>query len=789
MSKQWWHLVAILIVTLAFGCGGSSKSDALVDTGTNDAVVQPDQWTGEGPPPDARVLVDGPPGACTQGKDSDGDTISDFDESCQLGADSDGDTLPDYLDDDSDGDGIPDAVEAGDADPATPPVDSEGDGVPDFIDLDSDNDGLADNLEDINGDGRLGCCLKTCGEQLPGCPPVKAGECGPGQTCQGGQCTPEVDPLCSEGESDPTKAATFGTTWDKTLGNTICSPTTTSNPKGLKQVQLRSNNPGDFQVALESAAKYTDLTISGSGALEAAAVIDHDATSTEVAGFVATRSTTLDSVADEVAEVLKAITSDPPGASGTVTVENNGTAAKTHDKYDAVAGITLSLAMSGAANVSTTRNELIGRVLKRQMAELGNLPAPYGASHSALLVGLTVVKRFEFKKDASGNLVLDPDGYPVDSGDKSKWQLVVIGAVAVQTNYKDVSRDTGIILDDLAHGTGLATAAATTDVECDVKHISALPVADIIWVVDESGSMADMFLPVLKQQAGDFVNRAQAAGLDFRLGVTGVCSTTPYQPGTCPQGAFCSVAKPQDQMPNVGDPDRFLLPSEVNTFAACVGNPPGYEGGEEYGLVNAQKAVETHLPRTAGAQGKIRPDAKIAIIVFTDEIPQTLNPIIPPTNYNTCPLPGNIQTQVTSKVQPFIDFFQGKSNAEAVATLHVIGGTCTSTNCPGGWQPNVAFGYIDVAQALGGVSGDICQSNYGNTFQAIVDSIVTASSPLKLDHEPIAASLTVALDGQLLPRNRSTGFDYYPLTGNLSLINVTYNKGSTVIVGYSRWQD
>jgi len=763
----------MLVVTLAFGCGGSSKTDAKVDTGPSDSVGVPDQWTGEGPPPDGRVLVDGPPGACTQGKDSDGDTISDLDEACKLGADSDGDTLPDYLDDDSDGDGIADAVEAGDADLNTPPVDSDNDGFPDVIDLDSDNDGLADNLEDINGDGRLGCCLKTCGEQLPGCPAVTADACGPGQTCQGGQCTPATHVLCSEGESDPTTPATFGTTWDKKLGNTICSATTPDNPKGLKELQFRSNNPGDFQVALEATAKYTDLSINGAGAMEAGATIDHDSSSTEVAGFVATRSTALDTVADEVTAVLKAITDDPPGGTGTVTVQHAGTAAKTHDKYDAVVGITLALAMTGPGNISTTRNELIGRALKRQMADLGNLPAPYGNSQTAMVVRLTVVKRVD----------------PADSGNKSKWQLAVIGAVAGQTNYKDVSRDTGIVLDDLAHGTGLAAAAATTDIECDVKQVSALPVADIIWVVDETGSMGQIFLPQIAPQVSDFVTRAQAAGLDFRLGVTGVCDPN-NPPGMCPVGAFCSVAKPQDQSPNVGDPDRFLLPSEVTTFVGCVGNPPGYEGGMEYGLVNAQNAVEKHLPRAAGDQSKIRPDAKIAIIVVTDEIPMTLDQVIP--NYDDrkkCPLAANLQAQIPGKVQPFIDYFKGKSNAEAVATLHVIGGTCNSTGCPMGLEPDVAFGYLDVAQALGGVSGDICQQSYGNTFQAIVDSIVTASSPLQLDQEPIAASLTVALDGKLLPRSRTAGFDYYSLTGNLSLINTTYSKGSTVIIGYDRWQD
>ncbi len=79
--------------------------------------------------------------------DTDGDTISDFDEQSDIPRDTDADGTPDFMDADSDGDGISDADEAGDDSPGTPPVDSDGDGTPDFQDTDSDNDGLTDAEE------------------------------------------------------------------------------------------------------------------------------------------------------------------------------------------------------------------------------------------------------------------------------------------------------------------------------------------------------------------------------------------------------------------------------------------------------------------------------------------------------------------------------------------------------------------------------------------------------------------------------------------------------------------
>lgn len=61
--------------------------------------------------------------------------------------DLDGDGVTDDLDGDTDNDGILDGFEAGDLDPATPPIDSDMDGTPDYRDTDSDGDGVSDTAE------------------------------------------------------------------------------------------------------------------------------------------------------------------------------------------------------------------------------------------------------------------------------------------------------------------------------------------------------------------------------------------------------------------------------------------------------------------------------------------------------------------------------------------------------------------------------------------------------------------------------------------------------------------
>ncbi len=757
----------------------------LPDAGTKDKPTPPKDgpvvskdlppvWDGV-KTPDLVPKVDGPVGACVPGADSDGDGIDDLAEGCKLGQDSDGDKIPDYLDVDSDGDGIPDKVERGSG---SKPADSDGDKMPDHLDVDSDNDGLTDKLEDLNGDGRLGCCLKKCGEQVKGCPAVKANQCGQGQTCKAGACAPAAALQCAKGETSPTKKDTFGLGPDKGLGTSICSPATTSNPNGLKAVQLRKSpaTSGDWHVALEKSAKYGDVKISGAASKMAAAVVDHTGTNEQAAGFVLSRAST-SGLQAELTALLSAIQKKVPGGFGSVTVRASGTQVKSHDKYDAVRATILDLKLTGANSVSAVRNELLAALLGKNMADLSNLPAPYGSSATEFVIRFTTVKRFAFKKDKSNKLVLDAKGYPVDSGDKTKWRLVVMGAVATKLEYQTPTMKTGFIVDDLSGGTALAAASAAATSACQGTTIKKLPVADIIWVVDESGSMSDNRQDIVNN-ANSFFSRALLSGLNFRMGVTNVCSPSGSYKSAV--GKFCSTisSSPSD----MGGTDRFLLPSEQTVFSSCIKNPPGYEGGSEYGIVNAEQAVKKHLPRAANAPNKIRKDASLAIIVVTDELPNGLYSVLIG-SYKTCTLSSSKQSALDKALQKYLDLFSGKTDPEAKAVFHVIGGVCNNS-C----SADVAHGYKDLAQKLGGQVADVCQKNLGNSLQVIVDSIVGQASPTMLDYTPISSSLSAVLDGVVIKRSRTNGFDYSSVNNSLVFVNVKYKKGSSVITSYRRWQ-
>ena len=706
--------------------------------------------------------------SCTNpGADYDGDGLTNGEEGCLYNLDTDGDKTPDWQDFDSDGDKIPDSIEAGTktsggkckgAKPGKDkyPCDTDGDKVPDYQDKDSDGDGLADGAEDANGDGLLGCCLTDCGKpdttwQLKNCILTKD-KCGSGQKCKGGKCVPAVGFGCSEGETSAKKKDTFGDgKLDIERGTFICRDATEDKPQGRKPVQLRTNKAGDWHIAIEKGAKYGAMTISGGTAKMAAAAMDHEKSTEEVAGFVISRDTTKDKIQDELTVIQSAVISALGGAK--VSVRASGTQGRSHDLYDTVQGTTFDITGS-AMDVSSARNKVVAALLGKQLSSMTNLPAPFGSSQSSLVLRFSTVRRFEMKKDSKGQVIKDSKGDPIDTGDSSKWRLLVIGAIAGANNYKDPSRPTGLIMDDLSSGTGLAIAADTVGNECDVGIIGKLPKADIIWVVDTSGSMYNNQVDVANN-AANFFSRALSAGLDFRMAVQPSCDTAKICKG------------------------RFLLPSEPTAFKDCIKKPGS--GSCETGLASAKAAVKQGLPRATGDPKKIRTGADLVIIQVTDELPQKLKSSLG-YSYNTCTLTASMKTALDKFIQGYKDFYSGVIDPEAVAIMHAIAGVC-SNSC----GAEKGHGYMELVQYLGGQMGDICQKNLGSTMQTMIDTITGQASPIKLDYVPISSSLAVAMDSIVIKRSRTNGFDYRSNANTLVFINVKYKKGSEVIASYKRW--
>ena len=719
----------------------------------------------------------GEPAECTPGADFDRDGIPDEIEGCGPPAvDSDADGLADYADSDSDQDGIPDRFEG--------VADTDGDQIPDYLDTDSDNDGIDDADEDLNGDGQLGCCLTRCGESRSGCPAVSPDACGAGQTCSAGICSPAADFLCANGESSPRTGTTFpGGLTDAQLPSFVCHKPSEDQAKGLKPIAFHKSTAGNWQLALEVGASYGELGITGPAPLEAGASFDLQQAG--VAGFIVSRAAPATAAVTALsASAIASISANLAGATSVVQV-SSGSATTSHDNYPTVLSSHLAVTMGSAVSVSVVRNGIFAALLGKPLTKL---PGDFGGAHTAFVLRMQTLLR--------------KDG-----------RVLVTGAVAPKAMVDDPAQSAGHHLEDLSNGTGLATVADSDTVECDPFLRDGTPVADIIWVVDESTSMTDNRNDIINH-AKDLFARAVKTGLDFRMGVAGVRAPIdlpfyPTPPGGVKEGKLCGKQMaPWSPFPGAeddGGADRFLSSNERTLFESCVGNPPYTELASEYGLAHAFGAVTRHLPREPAKPQKIRSNATLVLIIASDEAPQELKqganykgkPGFLTTDHygdpsnakpGQCGLPTNAQQKMAGYLKPWLDLFTGKSSygAAGKAIVHFIGGLCNAS-CKASSMPEIGHGYLEIAAATGGITADVCQKNLGSTLQLIIDSIAGAASPFVLEYVPISASLAVAVDNKQLTRSRANGFDYVGASNSVVFVGQTLQPGNQVVVSYRRW--
>jgi hypothetical protein len=344
----------------------------------------------------------------------------------------------------------------------------------------------------------------------------------------------------------------------------------------------------------------------------------------------------------------------------------------------------------------------------------------------------------------------------------------------------DTTKNTRIVAEDLAQASGLARAGASAGHTCDRWQVQKPPTpVDFIMVMDESGSMSDNRRDIA-YSADRYFKRAVAAGLDFRVGVTNVC--TPTGPYKAAVGKFCS--KISTDATDMGGTDRFLVPTEKAIFSSCVLNPPGYEGGAEFGLTNVEAAVKNHLPRAANRPDRIRPGAKLVVIVATDEVPNSLNSILPP-DASVCGLNSTTQATLDAALKPLVSYLKGTTDPGArVDYFQVIGGVCHN-NC----DAMMSHGYRELADVFNGRVYDICSEKASANLDRIVDSIVTSISSHQLSGHAIAASLNLALEGKPLKRSWVQGFNYSSTTRRVGFYPAQdVKKGSSVVASYRRWQ-
>jgi hypothetical protein len=384
----------------------------------------------------------------------------------------------------------------------------------------------------------------------------------------------------------------------------------------------------------------------------------------------------------------------------------------------------------------------------------------------------------------------------------------------------------------------LADVGDTTENECE-QYLARTPTADIIWVVDASGSMNDD-QQRLSQASTDFLSVADAHGLNWRMCVVDM---TAENDGSC-----CTDTDESG--------DRWLTagnPGDTERFRHCIMDPAGAQGssgGIESGLTQMKKAIERHNPPTQDSDVKFRPDAAKIVLFMTDECAEevTQRDMCPdvPDGPDQCHFFGGCMTEqnMMSECQdvlmdpqlaitcgsyddmwnypeceqfywcmgdqsedawdpvlcdPLIDEYAdiADDNNLIAYGLAILASDPESCSEDSGTSPPI--GYQQLIAKTGGMLASLCQDDLSTTMEIFIEDIAGASSPLFLEHTPIPVSLAVAIERkdpsdpsntsfEAIPRSRTAGFNYKASSNRIVLVDQPMDYPPyEVVVSYARW--
>ncbi|EAU65178.1 conserved hypothetical protein [Stigmatella aurantiaca DW4/3-1] len=260
-------------------------------------------------------------------------------------------------------------------------------------------------------------------------------------------------------------------------------------------------------------------------------------------------------------------------------------------------------------------------------------------------------------------------------------------------------------------------------------------IVDILWVVDDSGSMANQ-RETLTLNFSRFLEELLRLQVRFQIGVI---STNFVDRGVL-RGTTKIIT---------GE-----TPEPRQVFLQNTAFPASSRARLEQGLRMMELALTE--PNLSGANaGFLRPNAALAVIVVTDEDDGSYGD---PAYYAR-----------------FLRSLKGPGN-ENLSSLSIIGGT-TPDGCfpPGeevyfGGRADPAFRYSAVATRTGGIVGSICDASFESTLVKIASALNSLRRAFPLSLKPVPATLHVLVNGTPVPRDLVNGWQYRADTQSVAFL-------------------
>jgi hypothetical protein len=273
----------------------------------------------------------------------------------------------------------------------------------------------------------------------------------------------------------------------------------------------------------------------------------------------------------------------------------------------------------------------------------------------------------------------------------------------------------------------------------------ATPAVDVLFVIDNSGSMASS-QTALSNNFAAFINKFNALGYDYQIGVT---TTQAYRV------LYSTDANKVEKFSRLKDGHtgaptgvRIITPQTQNINTVFINNIlQGIDGsGDERGFQSLKSTLAEPLNASFH-----RPGVFLAVVIVTDE-----NDF----SWNGSSSKSSSTDPALHTVQSYVDYLKTYTNTTTselnfnVSTVGVF-----STACANSLSRNILTRYAAMADATKGVKANIC-GDFASELDIITSQIIKLTAVFKLNRIPLENSIRVAVDGVSTPNDAVNGWTY-----------------------------
>jgi hypothetical protein len=272
---------------------------------------------------------------------------------------------------------------------------------------------------------------------------------------------------------------------------------------------------------------------------------------------------------------------------------------------------------------------------------------------------------------------------------------------------------------------------------------------DILWVVDNSGSMANLQANVAANFES-FISQFAGKNYDFQMAVTTTdawleSKGNNYQ--NCGQTTGISAYRANSGY-------AILTPNTPNLADAFIDNIS--QGVEGCGDERAFSSMIEALGNPDNIQlGFPRADAFLAVIIVSDEDDFSHDDGEPLFNDHNDPRIHDV-----SLYDEALQIITGSNSSRRtynVSSIAIFDQACVEENDPWGV---LATRYESLVDTTDGVKASVCANDFSSNLEEIQQKIVVLSTQFFLSREPIEESIVVMVDSEEIQNDPNNGWTY-----------------------------